>query len=39
MVTPLVSLAEAGLMKPQGGSLTCVRMCVQPEQSIPPWLH
>lgn len=32
MVTSLVSLTEAGLMKPLGGSLTCVRMCVQPEQ-------
>lgn len=32
MVTSLVSLTEAGLMKPLGGSLTSVRMCVQPEQ-------
>lgn len=32
MVTSLVSLTEAGLMKPLGGSLTCVLMCVsQPE--------
>ncbi len=37
MVTSLVSLTEAGLMKPLGGSSTCVRMCVsQPEQMGQP---
>lgn len=39
MVTSLVSLTEPGLMKPLGGSLTCVSLPEHTGQSIPPWLH
>lgn len=43
MATSLVSLTEAALMKPPGGSLTCVGMSVSQlehkGQSIPLWFH
>lgn len=43
MVTSPVSMTEAGLMKPLGGSLSSVHTCVSQlehmGQSIPPWMH